>query len=96
MERIEGPQTPYEVYCYNCRTTFAAGTRSCVHCGNRILSNGPGPASGSMQDILHPDDEGEGEDEGEVGESFGKRLASMGVWILIVVGASLMRLCNGD
>ncbi len=36
MERHEGPQTPYEVYCYNCRVTAAAGTSRCVHCGGRM------------------------------------------------------------
>ena len=36
MKRHEGPQTPYEVYCYNCRVTSAAGTSRCVHCGGRL------------------------------------------------------------
>ncbi len=36
MKRHEGPQTPYEVYCYNCRVTAAAGTSRCVHCGGRM------------------------------------------------------------
>ena len=36
MKRHEGPQTPYEVYCYNCRVTAAAGTSRCVHCGGRL------------------------------------------------------------
>jgi len=36
MKRHEGPQTPYEVYCYNCRVTAATGTSRCVHCGGRL------------------------------------------------------------
>ncbi len=36
MKRHEGPQTPYEVYCSNCRVTAAAGTSRCVHCGGRL------------------------------------------------------------
>ncbi len=36
MKRHEGPQTPYEVYCYHCRVTAAMGTSRCVHCGGRL------------------------------------------------------------
>ena len=36
MKRHEGPQTPYEVYCYHCRVTAAVGTSRCVHCGGRL------------------------------------------------------------
>ena len=35
MERTE-PGPDFEVYCYSCQTSFAAGTRNCIHCGNRI------------------------------------------------------------
>ena len=90
MERNQGPQTPYEVYCYDCQTSFAVGTRQCVHCGRRIgggfrmgPSGGPGP-------VGHPE---EAEEEG--GESLARRLASMGVWVVIVLGATLARLCDG-
>ncbi len=37
MRHIEGPQTPFEVYCANCKVTFPIGTRKCLHCGARVL-----------------------------------------------------------
>jgi hypothetical protein len=90
MERTDGPKTAYEVYCYNCHTSFALGTKTCVHCGHRIAKVQPGPGGGPIPDLVHPDE------EEEAGESLGKRLASMAVWVLIVLGAALTRLCNGD
>ena len=38
MKRIEGPQTPFEVYCAHCKVTFPIGTRQCLHCGGRVIS----------------------------------------------------------
>ena len=32
----DGPKTPYEVYCPNCRVTFPVGTKQCLHCGARV------------------------------------------------------------
>jgi hypothetical protein len=90
MEQTHGPQTAFEVFCYDCSTSFAAGTKTCVHCGQRIGKRRPGPAAETIQDFSHPDD------EQEAGESLGKRLASMAVWVVIVLGASLARLCGGE
>jgi hypothetical protein len=28
--------SPYEVRCESCKTSFAAGTKTCVHCGRRL------------------------------------------------------------
>ena len=92
MQQTTGPQTPFEVYCYDCQTSFAAGTKRCVHCGGRIGRAQTRLMPGSMPDVGHPDDEA----EEEAGESLPKRLASMAVWVLIVLGASLMRLCGGE
>jgi hypothetical protein len=40
MERVEGAQTPYEVYCFDCRVTFPVGTRRCLHCGSPLYAPG--------------------------------------------------------
>ena len=92
MERTDGPQTTFEVYCDNCETSFAAGTKTCIHCGHRIGRSRLGPLGqgGPIPDLAHPDE------EEEAGESLGRRLASMAVWVLIVLGASLMRFCGGE
>jgi ribosomal protein L37E len=44
----------YEVRCERCRTSFAAGTQQCIHCGaplgRRLLSfDGLAPATGAPQ-----------------------------------------------
>jgi len=39
MQQQDGPRTPFEVFCHNCRVTFAAGTKNCVHCGARLARN---------------------------------------------------------
>ncbi|MEE2678451.1 MAG: hypothetical protein VX546_07750 [Myxococcota bacterium] len=36
MQQQDGPRTPFEVFCNQCRVTFAAGTKTCVHCGARL------------------------------------------------------------
>jgi hypothetical protein len=83
MERVEGPQTPYEVYCYDCRVTFAAGTRRCVHCGGRVGSRAAGPVLAGATQL--PDDPTE--------PSIGRRLGGMSLWLLLAVGAALSRMC---
>lgn len=88
MELREGPQTPFEVYCYHCHVTFAAGTRRCVHCGAR-LGDRPGPpglfappeASGDLADA----------DAAEL--SVGRRLGGASLWVLLALGAVVLRMC---
>ncbi len=85
MERHEGPQTPYEVYCYNCRVTFAAGTPRCVHCGARM--GGRAKRGGAAVVTELP--------EGDVAEpSIARRLGGMSLWVLIALGAALSRMCG--
>lgn len=35
-ELQERGANPYEVRCYSCDTSFAPGTKQCVHCGQRL------------------------------------------------------------
>lgn len=84
MDRIEGPQTPYEVYCYHCQVTFAAGTRRCVHCGRRLGSRGRAEAAG-LEASEVPEDVAE--------PGLGRRLGGMSLWVLIAIGAALSRMC---
>ena len=94
MERAEGPQTPYEVYCHHCHTSFAAGTRTCVHCGNRIGSVRRGPASGPIPDVFDPEAEAEAEELSRL--SMGRRLGGLAMWVLLAIGATLLRFCEGS
>ena len=91
MDRAEGPETPYEVYCHHCQTSFAVGTRRCVHCGNRIGKVRRGPAGGAIPDGLIED---EVEELGE--PSVGRRLGGLLMWVLLAIGATLVRFCEGS
>ena len=99
MEPNLGPQTPYEVHCYNCQTSFAVGTKQCVHCGGRI---GRSPlrervADASMRPAPGPIDAELAEEEESPAEmSIGRRLGGLAVWIVLVLGATVMRLCEGS
>jgi hypothetical protein len=98
MDRREGAQTPFEVYCYRCRVSFALGTRTCVHCGAPIGRNRMGAGPGPVQPG-EPAAEGvplELADEGELQEvSIGRRLGGTSLWILLAIGAALARMCGG-
>lgn len=92
MHRADGPQTPYEVYCHNCEATFAIGTRNCVHCGARI-GRSPAPLG---PDAMAPSpgapSEPGTEDESPL-VSLVRRLSGASLWVLIVLFATLSRLC---
>ncbi len=78
--------SPYEVRCYRCDTSFAPGTRRCVHCGERI---GRPPA---LEMGLA------GAEEGEEGMPPTGSPARVGLWALTAVLAmagSLFRVCQG-
>lgn len=36
MRRHQTPSAAFEVWCNDCRTSFAAGTKRCIHCGERL------------------------------------------------------------
>jgi hypothetical protein len=99
MERREGPQTPYEVYCHHCRSTFAAGTRNCVHCGGRL--SGPGHiavASEAMRSRsaggapleVPVDVDVEAPEASPL-----RRFGGLSLWVLLAIGAALSRMCEG-
>lgn len=90
MERREGPQTPYEVYCYNCRVTFAAGTRNCIHCGQRLgKSRTPPDPTGATAPPTLDDLDTEAIDTSPL-----RRAGGISLWVLIAVGAAIARMCG--
>ncbi len=85
MELIEGPQTPFEVYCYDCHVTFPVGTRRCVHCGRRL------ERTRMQQQML-------GKQE-EMQVSVPRWLQAgiwMGLWMLLMMVVALVRRCAGS
>jgi hypothetical protein len=103
METHIGPQTPYEVYCYDCRVTFPVGTRTCVHCGRPIgrpavsrerlfeLAGMPGaPAPGL------PGAGNASAEDGPDPSAAARKLGGASLWVLVALGAALSRYCSGS
>lgn len=89
MQRTEGPQTPFEVYCYHCKSTFAIGTRRCVHCGRPLARQGTRPLPDARPEPLETADEGLGE------PSAARRIGvSTSLWVLIAIAAAATRMCS--
>jgi hypothetical protein len=88
MEPTEGPQTPFEAYCFNCRVTFPLGTRRCTHCGEPIgrRSSRAAPQLAAEFPV---------EEEAPAEPSAGRRLGGLSLWILLALGAALSRMCSG-
>jgi hypothetical protein len=84
MQRREGPQTPYEVYCYSCHVTFAAGTPNCIHCGVKLgaTSRSGAPATPAQ----------EAEEAAETNPL--RRIGGISLWVLIALGAAIARMCG--
>jgi hypothetical protein len=84
----------YEVRCESCESSFAPGTRNCVHCGRRIggglmaaLTQGRADAEGL--ETAPPDPFGE--EEEVQGPSRGKGMIWM---VLLAMIASALRFCS--
>ena len=93
MERFEGARTPYEVYCYQCRVTFPAEARRCLHCGGQLY--GPNQRPGLAPQLAQsagPIATGEDVDEGPV--QLARRFGGIGVWVLVALAAMLQHLCS--
>lgn len=79
----------YQVWCHSCKTSFARGTRRCIHCGERI-----GRASREFPELAGFTDEAEAGDAEEVEASPGRAMLWVMTAVLALVG-TLMRLCGG-
>jgi hypothetical protein len=82
----EGPQTPYEVFCHQCRVTFPVDARRCVHCGGRLsASRSPGgvPTRPAIEEVLQ---------ETELTRRGGFSPTTL-VWIALLVSGALYRAC---
>ncbi len=77
--------TQYEVRCFQCDTSFAKGTRRCIHCGGRL---------GGMPGLVLHGEEIPGEIDGEIPPTPGRALVWVMTAILALVG-TLLRLCGG-
>jgi len=86
MENRDGAQTPFEVYCHDCKCSFAVGTRVCVHCGRRLGR----PGSARLVPGLEPTGEEALEEVSPL-----RRIGGISLWVLIALGAAITRMCEG-
>jgi len=89
LQRDEGPQTPFEVYCYHCQSTFAVGTRRCVHCGQPIGGRAARPGREATAEVQA----GTAAEDELVEPSIARRIGGTSLWVLIAIAAAASRLC---
>lgn len=89
MERQSGPQTPFEVFCHNCRTTFAQGTKHCIHCGERLSRNRSRPTL----DLPPGSEDLVAEETTSPKRSLPVSPMTL-LWVILLLGAGLQRACT--
>ena len=93
MQRVEGAQTPYEVYCFRCRVTFPVEARRCLHCGGRLFGRGERAAATAevapAPGVPIPADEGD-----ETPAVMVRRFGGLAIWTIVALAAVLANLCQ--
>ena len=94
MQRVEGAQTPYEVYCFRCRVTFPVEARRCLHCGGQLYPPGQRVVP-ATDPSLHEGLPLPAPDETAEGPALAvRRFGSIAIWGLVALSAILNSLCN--
>lgn len=96
---VERP-TPYEVYCQRCRVSFPVGTRSCIHCGERIgRGRSPAPAPAPLRPGARRRPAGvpppvmdDVEDELPTRSGLMSPVAIL--WLVLILGGAIYRACS--
>ena len=87
MENVEASN--YEIRCYHCNTSFAPGTRSCVHCGRRLGRTPPLEVAFGPEFAQAPG----GAEDGELRSSPARGV----IWVvsaLVALAGSMLRMCQ--
>jgi hypothetical protein len=96
MERVQGAQTPYEVYCFRCRVTFPVEARRCLHCGGRLYAPGERAVAGADPALHGPALPPPASEEAEEGAALTvRRFGGLAIWALVALSAILNSLCRG-
>jgi hypothetical protein len=105
--RVDADQpSPYEVYCQRCRVSFPIGTRTCIHCGQRIgrarpmppAPTRPGgtlrrPAGAARQPAGAPPPVFDEADEDELPTRGGLSPIAL-LWVALILGGAIYRACS--
>jgi hypothetical protein len=84
----EGPQNPYEVYCFACKVSAPVGLRRCLHCGGRLTGRK------DQKGAIHPITLEEETALDSPPSRLGGASPATALWILLLIGGSLYRLCG--
>ncbi len=97
--QVASGQRPFEVYCLRCGVSFPAGTRTCIHCGNRTVRERPvkqavriSPVPGGAVPGDEMDEEFDVEDEIRRRSRFSP-VALM--WVVLLIIGTIYRACAG-
>ncbi len=101
MERAQGAQTPYEVYCHHCRVTFPREQRRCIHCGGALGRPGriaelEGKPSKLGEMLGGNDTPEEIEEIEDTGSMLLRRFGGLAVWAVLALAAVLSNMCQGQ
>lgn len=98
MERVQGPQTPFESYCFHCRVTFPVEAKRCIHCGGPLARAGRRlelGAAATAPDARSLPPEAAEEEMLEEGASLTlRRFGGLLIWALVAASALLSNLCQ--
>jgi len=86
----EGPRTPYEVYCHHCKTSFAMGTRNCIHCGARLGRQTRIPVA-----LQNPTTHNEVIEEEELATRGSRFSPTTILWLGLALFGAIYRACSG-
>jgi hypothetical protein len=96
MQPHQTPIPTFEVWCNDCRTSFAAGTKRCIHCGERLSRARRGRAL-RVPRIDQLVDLPEEIDDLVVEEDLPKKKSPISpltlVWIAVLLGGYLFQHC---
>ena len=97
---VEQPSS-FEVRCQHCRVTFPVGTRTCVHCGQRIgRARVPRPgatrssAAQGRPQATAPPPELEDLEEEEMPTRGGLMSPVAILWVVLILGGAIYRACG--
>jgi hypothetical protein len=92
--------TPYEVYCHRCQVSFPIGTRTCIHCGERIGRARPmrpvptRPAGAPRRPAGAPPPVLDEVDEDELPTRGGMMSPVAILWVVLILGGAIYRACS--